>query len=66
VDQIAPGEHTQVEALAAGDTRFEDVVFGAVVDDFYQTNPIARASAIMSELSALAHEHDHGATGTDG
>jgi NADH-quinone oxidoreductase subunit G len=66
VDQIAPGEHTQIEALAAGDTKFEDVVFGAVVDDFYQTNPIARASAIMSELSALAHEHDHGATGTDG
>ena len=66
VDQIAPGEHTQIEALAAGDTKFEDVVFGAVVDDFYQTNPIARASAIMSELSALAREHDHGATGTDG
>ena len=66
VDEIAPGEHTQIEALAAGDTKFEDVAFGAVVDDFYQTNPIARASAIMSELSALAREHDHGATGTDG
>jgi NADH-quinone oxidoreductase subunit G len=66
VDQIAPGEHTQIEALAAGDTKFEDVVFGAVVEDFYQTNPIARASAIMNELSALAREHDHGATGTDG
>jgi NADH-quinone oxidoreductase subunit G len=25
------------------------------VDDFYLTNPIARASAIMAECSALAH-----------
>ena len=58
--------HAEIEALADGDTKFEDIAFGAVVDDFYQTNPIARASAIMSELSALAREHDHGATGTDG
>jgi len=27
--------------------------FSAVVTDFYLTNPIARASAVMAELSAI-------------
>ena len=40
--------------------------FVSAVEDYYQTNPIARASSIMSELSALAREQHHGATGTDG
>ena len=35
--------------------------------DFYLTNPIARASAVMAELSALAKGHDQqGTTGTHG
>jgi NADH-quinone oxidoreductase subunit G len=32
-------------------------VFGAAVDDFYLTNPIARASVIMAECSVLAEGH---------
>ena len=28
--------------------------FRSVIDDFYLTNPIARASAVMAECSALA------------
>ena len=35
--------------------------FGAAVSDFYLTNPIARASAVMAECSALA-EGRHGLT----
>jgi NADH-quinone oxidoreductase subunit G len=45
-----------------------DAPFGVAHEDFYQTNPIARASSIMAELSALTREHaqDQEATGTDG
>jgi NADH-quinone oxidoreductase subunit G len=30
-----------------------DAPFAPVIGDFYMTNPIARASAVMAELSAL-------------
>ncbi len=65
-DAIAPGNISDVEMLAEGTAKFEDRPFGAGIEDFYQTNPIARASDIMGELSALARERNHGATGTDG
>jgi NADH-quinone oxidoreductase subunit G len=65
-DEIAPGNISDIEALAKGDAKVEDIAFTSPIEDFYQTNPIARASAIMSELSALTREEDHGATGTDG
>jgi NADH-quinone oxidoreductase subunit G len=29
-------------------------VFGSVVDDFYLTNPIARASTVMASCSVVA------------
>ncbi|MCB1390775.1 MAG: NADH-quinone oxidoreductase subunit G, partial [Rhodobacteraceae bacterium] len=38
--------------LAAG--TLGEATFRPVVKDFYLTNPIARASALMAELSALA------------
>jgi NADH-quinone oxidoreductase subunit G len=65
-NEIAPGKISDIEALAEGEARILDEPFGVAVEDYYQTNPIARASAIMNELSALAREQDHGATGTDG
>jgi NADH-quinone oxidoreductase subunit G len=65
-NDIAPGNISDIEALAEGEARVDDTAFVAAVEDYYLTNPIARASAIMNELSALAHEQDHGATGTDG
>jgi NADH-quinone oxidoreductase subunit G len=40
--------------------------FGAAVRDFYLTNPIARASTIMAELSALKKNMSRGTTGTHG
>ena len=40
--------------------------FGEAIADFYLTNPIARASAIMASLSALHATSAEGATGTDG
>jgi NADH-quinone oxidoreductase subunit G len=38
----------------------------AGVRDFYLTNPIARASAVMAELSALTKSKQQGTTGTHG
>ncbi len=37
-----------------------------LVDDYYQTNPIARASSVLAELSAISQATEHGATGTHG
>jgi NADH-quinone oxidoreductase subunit G len=65
-DSIAPGDIADIEALAEGDVKLDDASFAPAVEDYYRTNPIARSSAIMSELSALAREQHHGATGTDG
>ena len=51
IDQIESAVWAPVEAgkLGKGD-------FGSAVDDHYLTNPIARASATMAELSRLAAE----------
>ncbi len=55
LDRIAPGDRADIVALAArGGTSEKRAVFGSAVDDFYLTNPIARASAVMAECSAIA------------
>jgi NADH-quinone oxidoreductase subunit G len=55
VDQIAPGSRSDITRLAAIGGRAEKrAVFGSVVDDFYLTNPIARASAVMAGCSVIA------------
>ena len=42
-----------------------DSPFGLSIADYYLSNPIARASAIMASLSAT-HADEEKATGTDG
>jgi NADH-quinone oxidoreductase subunit G len=55
VDAIERGDVAQVRALAAaGGTVERRAVFGSPIDDFYLTNPIARASAVMAECSVIA------------
>jgi NADH-quinone oxidoreductase subunit G len=56
IDEIAEGDlAASVEALAAlGGEPARDPFRGPIVD-FYLTNPIARASGVMAECSALAH-----------
>ncbi|MCL2713467.1 MAG: NADH-quinone oxidoreductase subunit NuoG [Alphaproteobacteria bacterium] len=55
VDDIAPGSLEQVKALAARSGGATDrAPFAAPIEDFYLTNPIARASAVMAECSRLA------------
>jgi NADH-quinone oxidoreductase subunit G len=54
LDQIEAGKADDVKALAGKGGNVEKTPFKAAVDDFYLTNPIARASAVMAECSRLA------------
>jgi NADH-quinone oxidoreductase subunit G len=54
VDQIERGGDLQSLVATAGQGATEKSGFLAAVQDFYLTNPIARASAVMAECSALA------------
>ncbi len=56
IDAIAVGEASDVEALAGKGGQPSGTAFVSPVADFYLTNPIARASAVMAECSALARE----------
>jgi NADH-quinone oxidoreductase subunit G len=54
LDQIAPGDPADIEKLARLGGTPDKSPLRSPVADFYLTNPIARASAIMAECSALA------------
>jgi NADH-quinone oxidoreductase subunit G len=53
VDQVVPADRAGVEALGKLSGTLRDEQFQSGVKDFYLTNPIARASAVMAEMSAL-------------
>ncbi len=54
VDAIEAGAADTVSRLAKVGGRLGKAAFVSPVRDFYLTNPIARASAVMAECSALA------------
>jgi NADH-quinone oxidoreductase subunit G len=54
LDQIAPGDAGSLSRLQAVGGEISSAPFISPIKDFYLTNPIARASAIMAECSALA------------
>lgn len=54
VDTIAPADAAAVAALANLGGMMDRAPFASTIADFYLTNPIARASAVMAECSALA------------
>ncbi|KJC59282.1 NADH dehydrogenase [Bradyrhizobium sp. LTSPM299] len=54
LDQIEAGAASDVQALAAKGGSVDKAAFKPTVEDFYLTNPIARASAVMAECSRLA------------
>jgi NADH-quinone oxidoreductase subunit G len=54
VGAIERGTLDQVAALAAKDAKAANFAYGNRIGDFYLTNPIARASAVMAECSSLA------------
>jgi NADH-quinone oxidoreductase subunit G len=57
IDQIAAGGRADISALAAQGGNPDRAAFAAVIDDYYLTNPIARASAVMAECSVIAEGH---------
>jgi NADH-quinone oxidoreductase subunit G len=54
IDEVAENEWTAEPADTLGDAKFKNAVV-----DFYLTNPIARASSLMAELSANAKSRGH-------
>jgi len=54
VDQIEAGKAADIKAMAGKGGSIEKTPFKSSVEDFYLTNPIARASAVMAECSRLA------------
>ncbi len=66
IDEIIRDDAFDLKKLTAGSARAGEKAFGSAVPDFYLSNPIARASAIMGELSAMKSGGTAKATGTDG
>ena len=54
LDRVEPADPAVIEALASRGGATDRAAFVPAVADLYLTNPIARASAIMAECSALA------------
>ncbi len=54
IDTIAAGDASSINALAARGGSVDKAAFKSGVADFYLTNPIARASAVMAECARLA------------
>ena len=54
LDEIEAGDAADLERLAKLGGALRKPAFTSPVTDFYLTNPIARASAVMAECSALA------------
>ncbi|MGH6831170.1 MAG: NADH-quinone oxidoreductase subunit NuoG, partial [Methylocella sp.] len=54
LDEIAASQPFDTAQLAASGLSCSSAPFVSSIADFYLTNPIARASAVMAECSALA------------
>ncbi len=57
LDEVAAGNTADLSALAKKGGTMADSGFASPIKDFYLTNPIARASAVMAECSALARNN---------
>jgi NADH-quinone oxidoreductase subunit G len=57
VDQIEAGNAADLETLGGKGGSVDKAPFKTLVEDYYLTNPIARASAVMAECSRLASGH---------
>ncbi len=54
IGHLTPADAKATASLAKSDNgQLSDAPFEPAIDDFYLSNPIARASAVMAELSAL-------------
>jgi NADH-quinone oxidoreductase subunit G len=66
LDAVVPADAKGLEGLSGAGSSLGSEPFTAAVRDFYLTNPIARASGVMAELSALKKNMSRGTTGTHG
>ncbi|MBD9372043.1 NADH-quinone oxidoreductase subunit G [Rhizobium sp. ARZ01] len=57
INEISPVNSPDLAALAKKGGKMAKSGFASPVKDFYLTNPIARASAVMAECSALARNN---------
>ncbi|WP_105386059.1 NADH-quinone oxidoreductase subunit NuoG [Neorhizobium alkalisoli] len=57
LDEIAAGSVNEIAALGQKPGGMTKSGFASPIKDFYLTNPIARASAVMAECSALARNN---------
>jgi NADH-quinone oxidoreductase subunit G len=55
IGQIAPADASAIQTLASLGGTADKAPFSPPAADFYFTNPIARASAVMAECSVIAH-----------
>ncbi|UDQ89245.1 molybdopterin-dependent oxidoreductase, partial [Xanthobacter autotrophicus] len=53
IDEAVEADAGAVSALAGVGGSVDKTAFAPVIEDFFLTNPIARASAVMAECSAL-------------
>ncbi len=65
LDVIEKADSTPIVQLASYTAKPASDPFVLSMDDYYLSNPIARASAIMASLSAMRADAEK-ATGTDG
>jgi len=56
LDHIVPGDPADIRKLATLPATPAKAPFAGIIDDFYLTNPIARASAVMAECSVIAEQ----------
>jgi NADH-quinone oxidoreductase subunit G len=54
IDAIVPGSAADLGKLAKASVKTKSATFTSPVSEFYLTNPIARASAVMGECAQLA------------
>jgi NADH-quinone oxidoreductase subunit G len=66
LDLVEPADSAAIERLAEKPAKASKDRFGRAIEDYHLTNPIARSSTIMANLSALHAGADSKATGTDG
>jgi len=57
IDEIAPGSASDIEKLAGLGGTPVKIPFISPIEDFYLSNPVARASVTMAECSAIAEGH---------
>ncbi len=57
IGEVAAGNADDIRKLANAGGAPDKAAFRSPIANFYMTNPIARASAVMAECSKLAHRH---------